>query len=78
MAQPRVRSMAQLLPLLLILAFVAPRAAAHRPLLTGPVGGAAHSTWEAALQVPWVTSSWSVKRVVEVRQRRHHGSRHGA
>ncbi|KIZ03295.1 hypothetical protein MNEG_4668 [Monoraphidium neglectum] len=57
--------MAQLLPLLLILAFGAPRAAAHRPLLTGPVGGAAHSTWEAALQVPWVTSSWSVKRVVE-------------
>ena len=43
---------------------VAP-AEAHRPLLTGPVAGA-YSTYEAALKVPWVTSSWSAKRVVEV------------
>ena len=54
--------------LLLALALAAPRAArAHRPLLSSPVGGAAHSTWQGALPVPWVTTSWSVKRVVEVR-----------
>ncbi|KAI8475572.1 MAG: hypothetical protein J3K34DRAFT_403701 [Monoraphidium minutum] len=30
-----------------------------------PVGGKAYHTWQTALEVPWVTSSWSVKRVVE-------------
>lgn len=56
----------RLLPPLLLL-LLALRAAAHRPLLTGPVGGKVYDTWQTALLVPWVTSSWSVKRVVEVR-----------
>lgn len=41
-------------------------ACAHRPLLTGPTGGADYSTWQTALAVPWVTSSWSVKRIADV------------
>ncbi|GBF94380.1 hypothetical protein Rsub_07194 [Raphidocelis subcapitata] len=47
------------------LLLLTPVAFAHRPLLSGLSGGAQHSTWEAAVLVPWVTSSWSAKRVVE-------------
>ena len=65
--------MAQLLPLLLcgaLLFAATPPARGHRPLLTSPVGGAAYSTWDAALPVPWVNSSWAVKRVVEASNER--------
>jgi hypothetical protein len=51
---------------LLALALAVSAAAAHRPLLLSPVGGDAYSTWETALPVPWVNSSWSAKRAVEV------------
>ena len=65
--------MAQLLPLLLcgaLLFAATPPARGHRPLLTSPVGGAAYSTWDAALPVPGVNSSWAGKRVVEASNER--------
>lgn len=51
--------------LLQVLLHASAPASAHRPLLLGPVGGKVYHTAETALAVPWVTSSWSVKRVVE-------------